>query len=375
MKTPRGMIVVLLACVIPANASDILIESFDRNGEITFNEIPQATGYRVEWAPAPGQVWTSSWDTLTGLHPTGSGVVTATVPMVYRVLADISPTGFVMVTKGTFTMGSPTDEPGRGTDETQHEVTLTRDFAIQRTEVTNRQMADLLNWVLAQPGANIAVLAGTAYNLEGRLEDQKELLDLDGTGCQISWTGSELVVDPGKEEYPCIEVTWFGAQAYCNYLSDQEGRTRAITFTNWNVNLDADGYRLPTEAEWEYACRAGTATAFYTGDITHPDSDPVDPNLNQAGWYWGNSTNPDNAFLAGKGSHLVGQKLGNAWELFDLHGNLQEWCAVSGSFQIVRGGSWLQEAKFCRSANRELLVHPISSNWSIGFRPVRTSVP
>ena len=189
-------------------------------------------------------------------------------------------------------------------------------------------------------------------------------------------------------------MTWYGAQAYCNYLSDMEELSRAISFSDWSMNLNAAGYRLPTESEWEYACRAGTTTAFHTGGITYTGSSPLDPNLDAAGWYWGNSTNPDNSIFCGKGTHPVGQKQANAWDLFDMHGNVREWCGdwygsypgtatdpmgpASGAYRVIRGGSrggsWLIGARYCRSANR-IISFPAGSFNSLGFRPARSSVP
>ena len=209
-------------------------------------------------------------------------------------------------------------------------------------------------------------------------------MDLDSADCQISSNGSQLVVDAGKDKYPCIEVTWYGAQAYCNYLSDMDGQSRAIAFSDWSMNLDAVGYRLPTESEWEYACRAGTTTAFYTGDITYTQFDPVDQNLDAAGWYGGNSTDQ---------SHPMGLKQFNAWGLFDMHGNVWEWCwdwhegypgtltdptgPASGNFGVRRGGCWRCKAMNCSSADRGLNIFfsRDQSGNGLGFRPVRSSVP
>jgi formylglycine-generating enzyme required for sulfatase activity len=307
----------------------------------------------------------------------------------YRVLGPptppVPPTGMVLIPAGTFAMGSPTNELGRTSEEIEHQVTLTRDFFMQRSEVTNRQMADVLNWALGQGG--ISVTPAAVRNTEG---NQRELLDLDGNS-QILWNGAQLVVDAGKDNYPCVEVTWYGAQAYCNYLSDIEGLSRAVAFSDWGIDLDSNGYRLPTEAEWEYACRAGTTTAFHTGGITYTGTSPLDPSLDAAGWYLGNSTNPDNPMSSGKGSHLVGQKQPNAWGLFDMHGNLREWCGdwygaypgnvsdptgpSSGTDRVRRGGSWGNDSQKCRSAYRHgHLNHPAISDIYLGFRPFRSSL-
>ncbi len=145
----------------------------------------------------------------------------------------------------------------------------------------------------------------------------------------------------------------------------------------------AYAYRLPTEAEWEYACRAGATTAFANGDITERYCD-YDPVLDVIGWYCGNDENWSSA---------VAQKIPNDWGLYDMHGNLSEWCndwyredmyagcgdsiidppgPESGyTRRIVRGGTWRYGAAQCRSADRDC-YHPILAPRSVGFRPVNS---
>jgi formylglycine-generating enzyme required for sulfatase activity len=137
------------------------------------------------------------------------------------------------------------------------------------------------------------------------------------------------------------------------------------------VNPSANGYRLPTEAEWEYACRAGTTTAYYTGDAE-------DTALEAAAWYDANS---------GGTTHPVGKKTPNAWGLYDMHGNVYEWCwdwygsyssgaqtdpvgASSGSNRVMRGGSWFYYAQDLRSACRDSDNPSERGLDSIGFRLV-----
>jgi formylglycine-generating enzyme required for sulfatase activity len=183
-----------------------------------------------------------------------------------------------------------------------------------------------------------------------------------------------------RENHPVVLVSWYDAVQYCNWLSGQEGLTPAYTISGTNVtwNRSANGYRLPTEAEWEYACRAGTAGPFSTGsNITTSQAN-----------YEGNYPYNNNA----KGTYRqkttdVGSFAPNAWGLHDMHGNVWEWCwdwygsyssgaqtdpagASSGSFRMLRGGSWFVSAENVRSAGRNY-DNPGIWGRGIGFRLVR----
>jgi formylglycine-generating enzyme required for sulfatase activity len=178
------------------------------------------------------------------------------------------------------------------------------------------------------------------------------------------------------------DVSWDEAVTFCNALSVQEGLTPAyaINGPNGDVtwNRPANGYRLPTEAEWEFACRAGSDSAFANGPISGICDDPV---LNVIGWYCGNSD-----LMA----HEVGQLTSNAWGLFDMHGNFYEWCwdgyredyenlpqedpaydVGAGADRVVRGGYCYMPAEVCRSAARARFS-PSAPIDFFGFRPVRS---
>jgi formylglycine-generating enzyme required for sulfatase activity len=153
------------------------------------------------------------------------------------------------------------------------------------------------------------------------------------------------------------------------------------------VNVDSGdpyqcaGYRLPTEAEWEYAYRAGTTTAFYNGAITQTGTSPLDPNLDAIGWYRGNSGNT---------THPDAQKAPNAWKLNDMSGNVWEWCwdwlgaspasavtdplgPASGTSKTLRGGSYGNEASWARAATRAFAYRPDHADPTLGFRLARTA--
>ncbi|MFC1528933.1 formylglycine-generating enzyme family protein [Candidatus Latescibacterota bacterium] len=174
-------------------------------------------------------------------------------------------------------------------------------------------------------------------------------------------------------DLPVEGVTWYDAVKFCNKLSDAAGVDRCYNESTWVCDFTKNGYRLPKEAEWEYACRAGTTTKYYTGN---DESD-----LARAGWYDGNSSSK---------THPVGQKEPNAWGLYDMHGNVWERCndwydieyysksptqnptgAQTGSSRVRRGGSWDDDAYFCRSASRSGSLGPGYGYTHVGFRVVR----
>ena len=253
-----------------------------------------------------------------------------------------APEGFALAESGTFLMGSPEDELGRennGQDETQHQVTLTRDFYIGENEVTQAEWTAVM-------GSNPSQFAGC-------------------DNCPVEW------------------VTWYDVVDYCNARSDQEGLTPAyeVEGTSVSWDQDADGYRLPTEAEWEYACRAGTSTAFYSGGITSTGCD--EPNLDPIAWYCGNNGDIGEPNY---GTKEVGQMRPNAWGIYGMSGNVEEWVwdriapypagpvtdpiGPPSGFACVRGGFWHTSALACRSANRYRDTQIRVRNY-IGFRVAR----
>lgn len=159
------------------------------------------------------------------------------------------------------------------------------------------------------------------------------------------------------ENLPVETVSWKEAVAFCNALSDKEGLKSCYSFVGEEITFDttANGYRLPTEAEWEYACKAGTTGIRY-GE------------LDAIAWYKENS---------GKTTHPVGTKAPNAWGLYDMLGNVWEWCSdiydetVYGSYRILRGGGWYDEERGCLATNRRR-SHPVSFKIDdLGFRIAR----
>ncbi|NKY60569.1 formylglycine-generating enzyme family protein [Nocardia flavorosea] len=167
--------------------------------------------------------------------------------------------------------------------------------------------------------------------------------------------GDDTGAEAGDE--PVDSVSWDDAVRFCNRLSEQEGLISVYRRDGENTEMavSADGYRLPTEAEWEYACRAGTAGPRY-GE------------LDEIAWYRGNS---------GGSAQPVGRKQPNAWGLYDMLGNVWEWCwdfydpAVYGEYRVLRGGGWFDEHWSCRASVRRR-SHPTLRLDDIGFRIARS---
>jgi serine/threonine protein kinase/formylglycine-generating enzyme required for sulfatase activity len=243
----------------------------------------------------------------------------------------------IWIAPGTFNMGSPVTEPGHQNDEMQHKVTLTKGFWQGKYEVTQGQ------WQTAM-GSN------PSFFKKGRV-------------LESHWFSTDVIDNEPHESYPVENVSWDDTREFCRKLTARElalGRLPA-----------GYEYSLPTEAQWEYACRAGTSGTY--GGTGRLDS---------MGWHDDNS--------AGS-THPVGQMQANAWGLYDMHGNVWEWCndwygadpsgAVTdpagpdvAARRVYRGGGWRNSASFCRSAIRGLRV-PGDRCFDLGFRlalrPVR----
>jgi uncharacterized protein (TIGR02996 family) len=232
-----------------------------------------------------------------------------------RTVADIE---FAWIPPGTFLMGSAAEEPGHQNDETQHRVTLTRGFLLGVTPVTQAQ------WQFAR-GDNPSSFKGTTRPVE--------------------------------------QVSWDDCQDFCAKLGAKTGQR----------------FRLPTEAEWEYACRAGTTSLFHFGSIISTDLANYDGDRVFAGSRKGAKR--------GVTTTLVRTFPANAWGLYDMHGNVLEWCAdwygkyrlrekrdpagaKTGEQRVLRGGSWVSDPCFCRAADRFKFPPDTGQNNVLGCRVV-----
>ena len=270
----------------------------------------------------------------------------------------------VYVPGGAFQMGDTWGD-GDSNEKPVHTVTV-NSFYMGKYEVTNAQVVEVFNWALQQ--GKITATSSTVKNTEGNAQ---ELLDLNDSDCQISYNGSALYVENNYDNYPVIEITWYGAAAFCNYFSEREGLAPVYDLSDWTANWNANGYRLPTEAEWEYAARGGNQSQGYK----YSGSD----NPDDVAWYYNNS---------GSSTHTVGTKQANELGLYDMSGNVWEWCwdwygayssdsqtdpkgPDSGSYRVERGGSWHFHSEFVRVAVRGV-DYTSDSRYDVGFRLLRT---
>ncbi len=246
----------------------------------------------------------------------------------------------------------------------QHRVALTKPLLMGMTEITIGQFK---KFVEATSYVTEAEQYGFGDSV-GKTIDEKVTPEQK----KRTWQTPGYAVN---DDSPVTQVTWNDAVQFCNWLSEQENLKPCYRkdADNWILLVAAGGYRLPTEAEWEYACRAGTTTQFWFGDDV--------AELEQHEWYGKN---------AGGRARAVGLKSPNPFGLYDMAGNVREWCwdnydgkwydgssppnnptgPSAGSSRVIRGGNWSYSASYCRSACR---VHSTPSNryYGGGFRPVR----
>jgi formylglycine-generating enzyme required for sulfatase activity len=261
---------------------------------------------------------------------------------------------------GKFGMGSPKNEPGRESQEILHEVELTKEYYLGVHEVTVAQFREFVR--------------DTGYATEAERDGkgswgitQKGNFEQDA---KYNWK------NPGFEQtddHPVVDLSWNDANAFCQWLSEMEKRS----------------YRLPTEAEWEYACRAGTRTAYSFGDdpqdlLTAGNASDATARESFKSWSLGIRGRDGFAYSA-----PVGQLKPNRFGLYDMHGNVWEWCEnwydptgysgqqqtdpkgpASGEFKVHRGGGWSSAPERCRSASRIGRHHSAYRGCYLGFRVV-----
>lgn len=368
-------------CESPAQNS-VKIDSLDKNGRLSFLPVANAAHYQIQWAPSSAGPWTNfsaAANTLDFIEPSGLNVITSEVPMFFRVLAVITnptPDGMTLIPEGDFVMGCETNvgHPARRSDEIPQHIVYISAFYMDVHQITKTLWDDVKN-----------------YN--------------GGNGYSYSNTGSAKAAN-----HPVQTVDWYDCLKWANARSEKEGLTpvyytdasfstvyktgELVPFADWNAN----GYRLPTEAEWEKAARGGLQdkrfpwgdrinhtlanySAFCTSNVFDYSYDDgpecgYHPTFATGGFPY---TNP------------VGYFSENGYGLYGMAGNVLEWCwdyyddtyystsplnnprgPETGTKRIARGGYWINPAITSRIANR----YNLSPEWEMyyaGLRLVRNA--
>jgi len=305
--------------------------------------------------------------------PCAHGIADAAVAPVAKEAEEPHVASLVWIPAGTFAMGNSftnlaaSGQEGYAPELPPHEVFVSS-FWIGKYEVTNEELARVFQWAyeaglvaMTNLGSNV----WCAVNTEGTNAQRLVYLNLETS--QIFFTNGVFAVAAGKSNFPCFHVTWHGALAYGNYLSDLDGLARAVDFDSWTTGVSAEGFRLPTEAEWEKACRGGTpgthfpwandaeqGTNHYMYSVDPRKANNVDfryrttidgtnylyvhqprhPWSGEAvkttpvGYYDGNQVVTNwysNVWFQGAGYGQI-QDMANGYGLYDMAGNVYEWC-------------------------------------------------
>jgi len=315
--------------------------------------VPTATVYRVEWAPTPAGPWTNftgaAGVALDSIEQFATGSYTCSVPMCYRVVAAVTnvpatlpvPEGMVVIPAGT----------NSGTDPDFDAYSLTvEEFNMDETEVTKAKWDEVYAW---------AVTNGYDFNSAGAVK---------------------------AANHPVQTVNWYDCVKWCNARSQKDGRTPCYTVSGSvyktgqvyppDCAFAANGYRLPTNTEWEYAARGGASSRRF------PWGDTIDHSRANYNSFW-NSGGPSLPYDAGyegfdtryaTGGYPytspVGAFAANGYGLYDMAGNVREWCwELTGMNRYFRGGNWAQNGYAMRCGNLSW-DYPFSSSFNTGFRSV-----
>ncbi len=293
----------------------------------------------------------------------------------------VTPGEMVSMGVGTFEMGDPWAE-WAGDELPVHLVTLSA-YEIGKYEVTNQEYADMLNWANTQ--GYLVTANSTTVDAYG-----VQLLNVDDSNCQISWNGSLFEVDTrdaiSMTDHPVIMVSWYGAAAYCNWLSESQSLQPCYNTSTWDCDFSKDGYHLPTEAQWERAAAWNGSYHYRYGNGSDSISCVTANHYNGSDYCnpLGLSINPNTSYTSPVGYYTGASSPAGC---YDMSGNVWEWCndwskrvytsspvtdpegPGSGTVRVIRGGSWINFDDGCRSALRSHSTY--LPTFTIGFRLAR----
>jgi formylglycine-generating enzyme required for sulfatase activity len=379
--------IVLLLAAGFVSGQTVRITSLEGDGDLTWQCNTLYVSYRIQKAPSPLEHWRAISTEFNDLPGTAL-TMHATVPMdmsdmgLFRIRATPGTERMAVVYGGFFEMGDNWDVGGFN-EVPVHEIYI-NGFLMDKYEITNGDMAYILTQ--AYRDSKVSASEDNVFNTEGV---QHQLLRLHSPNCPIEFSPTlrMFVVFGPERDWPCVEVTWYGAQAYCNYRSDEEGLERCINFLTWTCDFTKKGYRLPTEAEWEKGARGALAGHYYpwpsydgvpADHIDHSKANYGNYGPTPVGFYDGNQSPP-------------GPDMANGWGLYDMAGNVREWCydyyqgnwyshpdctdanttgPATGTDRVRRGGYFGSVINHLRCAARST-EDPIEGDGSTGFRCVR----
>jgi formylglycine-generating enzyme required for sulfatase activity len=371
----------------PTSGTTDLMFSFDAG--CSYDE-EDRDNLRYRWDWEDDGTWDTDWsgtDTATHQFSTGgiytirlevidsddaidSTTKTATVSEVLTIVG-----GMVRIPAGSFIMGDTFDAES----ESLPTRTVNLDaYWMDQHEVTNAEFAASLNWANAQ--RYLENSSGGTYSGGYVYVDGTAILHIGNTDCRIGYSDNNFTTESAAfETHPVVQVNWYGAAMYCNWLSQQERKTPCYNTTSWECNFSADGFRLPTEAEWEKAAA----------------HDPLKGGDNKRRYPWGDiwdSNKCNNDQIIGQTTNVGAYPDGKSYyECYDMAGNAAEWCydwsqdnysgfpdpdnnptgPATGIQRIMRGGGWINGDKYCSSAFRDL-YYPTDAFKHRGFRVAKS---
>ena len=291
---------------------------------------------------------------------------------------------FAYIPAGTFEMGDHHDSFDGALPV--HTVTLDS-FYMSKYEITNQQYAEFLN--SAYP-AQLKVVSGVVYAADDASNSYPYCDTSIASYSQINFSDPDFSVNikdgtTDMSNHPMVEVGWYGCVAYCNWKSQQEGLESCYNLSTWDCDFSKNGFRLPTEAQWEYAARGGEHSPYYR----YPWGDSIDGSMANY-WISGDPyqtgaypyTTPVGYYDGGQVP--AGTDMANGYGLYDVAGNVYEWCndwygsyssspetnptgPASGNYRVLRGGYWNNGGSYCRVASRFYDL-PVNRGSRSGFR-------